>query len=315
MNPGMHWTKTPAAIVALLSWVSATPAIAEDRAAAIDDDRHIALYYSDGSEADYGIEAINRRLLKIGVRVSQVTIPEKAKPILKQSAHRALSQTESNKLIEHFHLGRQALLEEIHKAGRRPAIYQGGHLQTSEVDVPPYPKVYDMKALDRETTVFLQRKFGKLHVNSSKGGIGIDEVMTIVSGGPYTWFFVFENNLVGKLQFGKVQENDKAWRISYPGLVPHGGYFDAPHGLVVAYAHGPRHFVMRYADRRVKGHATLGDNPWIDFASKEPRLLARSNPTNSTTVLNPPPVPPTFAAEKALETPGSAVDTDAVRRQ
>lgn len=271
----MHWTNNAAAAVALLGSISATPAIAEDRATGIDDDNHIALYYSDGSEPDYGIQAVNRRLLDIGVRVSQVAIPEIAKPILRQSAHRALSQAESDDLIRHFHLGRRELLDEIRSAGRRPEVHRGGHLQTAEIDVPPYPKVYDMKALDPETTVFLQRKFGKLHVNSSESGIGIDEVMTIVSGGPYTWFFVFNDNVVGKLRFGRVPEDGKAWRISYPGLVPHGGYFDAPHGLVVAFAHGPRHFVMRYEDTSVQGHETLGGNPWIDFTTGKPVLTDR----------------------------------------
>ena len=278
MKLGTHWMNNAAAAVALVSLISANPAIAKDRAAATDDDNQIALYYSDGSKPDHGIEAVNQRLLEIGVRVSRVAIPENAKPILKQSIHRALSREESNKLIQHFHLGRGELLDEIRSAGRKPEMHRGGYLQTSELDVPPYPKVYDMQALDRETTAFLQRKFGKLHVNSSEAGVGIDEVMTIVSGGPYTWFFLFEDNVVGKLHFGKVDEDGKAWRISYPGLVPHGGYFDAPHGLVVAYAHGPKHFVMRYEDASVQGHETLGDNPWIDFSKDEPVLSDHVTP-------------------------------------
>lgn len=266
------------AVTVLLGSVVANHAIAENRTAATGDENYIALYYSDGSAPARGIQAVNDRLKEIGVRVSQVAIPENAKPILKQSVHRALSQEESDELIRHFHLGRQELLDEIRKAGRRPEVHRGGHLQTSEHGVPPYPKVYDMKSLDHETTVFLQHKFGKLHVNSSESGIGIDEVMTIVSGGPYTWFFVFGDDVVGKLHLGKVSADAKAWRISYPGRVPHGGYFDAPHGLVVAYAHGPKHFVMRYEDTSVHGHETLGGNPWIDFSTDEPALLDHSQP-------------------------------------
>lgn len=137
----------------------------------------------------------------------------------------------------------------------------------------PYPKVYDMKALDEKTTLYLQHKFGKLHVNSSEAGVGIDEVMTIVAGGPYTWFFGFSDQTVGKLRLGAIEANGKAWRISYPGLVPHGGYFDAPHGLVVAYAHGPRNFFMRYEDPSVDGFELLADNPWIDFQKDKADLL------------------------------------------
>jgi hypothetical protein len=188
---------------------------------------------------------------------------------------RALDSAESLALLGHFHLDREALLAEIDNAGRTPAVADGGHLQTSETGLPPYPKVYDMKALDRKTVAWLKRKFGRLHVNRTDGGVGIDEVMTIVSGGPYTWFFVFENNAVGMLRFGRVSPGGMAWRISYPGLVPHGGYFDAADGLVVAYAHGPERFVMRYEDKGAKGWETLGDNPWIDFSKDDPVLLQR----------------------------------------
>ena len=130
-----------------------------------------------------------------------------------------------------------------------------------------------MMSLDRETTAYLQAKFGKLHVNSSEAGVGIDEVMTIVSGGPYTWFFVLDGGVVGKLRLGVVTEHGHAWRISYPGLVPHGGFFDARNGLVIAHAHGPENFVMRYEDPSVENADTLDDNPWIDFQTHPPRLL------------------------------------------
>ncbi|MCG8684798.1 MAG: hypothetical protein MI892_07985, partial [Desulfobacterales bacterium] len=112
-------------------------------------------------------------------------------------------------------------------------------------------------------------------VNSSEDNIGIDEVMTIVSGGPYTWFFVLPGNVVGKLTFGHVEKSGHAWRISYPGLVPHGGFFDAEYGLVVAYAHGPDHFVMRYKEPGIQGAETLGKNPWIDFSKEPPELLTK----------------------------------------
>jgi len=39
-----------------------------------------------------------------------------------------------------------------------------------------------MQAMTPEVKAFLQENFGKLHVNSSDNGMGIDEVMTIVSG-------------------------------------------------------------------------------------------------------------------------------------
>jgi hypothetical protein len=239
-----------------------------------DADGYIALHYSDGTPASVGLDAVNARLRTIGVRVTEVPIPAAAQAILQASRTRAVTKEESAALLGHFQLGRKDLLQEIVQAGRAPAMPRGGYLQTSEIGVAPYPKVYDMLALDAPTTAFIQRKFGRLHVNSSEAGVGIDEVMTIVSGGPYTWFFVFPQDVVGKLRFGRVGERGLAWRISYPGLVPHGGFFDAADGLVVAYAHGPASFVMRYEDPSVDGAGTLNDNPWIDFNAARPVLLA-----------------------------------------
>lgn len=259
------------ALLALLDPLGA----GEKNPPATDGEGSIALHFSDGAATAVGLEAVNARLRDIGVRVSEVAIPEAVQPILEASRTRAVTPAESETLLRHFHLGRRELVDEIVRAGREPEMHRGGYLTTSEPGVPPYPKVYDMRALDKETTAYLQQKFGKLHVNSSEAGVGIDEVMTIVSGGPYTWFFTFDGGVVGKLRFGSVSGRGKAWRISYPGLVPHGGFFDAEHGLVVAFAHGPEHFVMRYEDPSVEGAETLGGNPWIDFSTRPPRLLDR----------------------------------------
>lgn len=263
-------------LLAAAAWLGATitPAAARPDQAA-----DIALYYSDGSAPSLGLDAVNERLMSVGVRVGLVPIPDAAAPLQRVSRTRALTAAEAANLIDLFKLDRQDLLAEIARAGRQPAVAQGGRLQTAEKNVPPYPKVYDMQALDEAWVVFLQHKFGRLHVNRSETGEGIDEVMTIVSGGPYTWFFVLGDGTVGKLRLGAVGPGDRAWRISYPGLVPHGGYFDAPHGLVVAHAHGPERFVMRYEDPAVAGSETLGGNPWIEFNA--PRPVLREHPAES----------------------------------
>ncbi len=234
----------------------------------------IKLSFSDGREDAVGLVDINAVLHSVGVRISTVALPEKAKPILETSKTRALSEEEANHLIAAFHLDRAALLDQIEKAGRKPVAEHGGSLTTGEDNMAPYPKVYDMKALSPELTVFLQEKFGKLHVNSTDRGMGIDEVMTIVSGGPWTWFFVLPDNVVGKLTLGHVKTEGLGWRLSYPGLGPHGGFLDSEYGLVVAFAHGPEKFVMRYQDPGVKLDKWMGENPWIDFSNKAaPKLL------------------------------------------
>jgi hypothetical protein len=233
----------------------------------------IKLSYSDGKPPSIGLSNINAVLHSIGVRVSTLPLPEAASHILKASQSRAINPEETTELLSIFSLHRGELLDEISKAGRKPEAHRGGFLSTSEVGVPPYPKVYDMKAMTTEVMTYLQEKFGKLHVNSSDNGIGIDEVMTIVSGGPWTWFFLLPDNVVGKLTLGHVELTGQAWRISYPGLIPHGAFINSEYGLVVAYAHGPKNFVVRYEDPSVKGAKTLGTNSWIDLSGDTPKLL------------------------------------------
>jgi hypothetical protein len=188
----------------------------------------LELSYSDGSAATYGVDNINAVLSSIGVRVSTLLLPNEASQLLKTSEDRSLTTNEAKEVLRIFSLDRNALVDQIKEAGRKPAVDSGGLLSTSEVGVAPYPKVYDMMTLSPEIKVYLQNKFGKLHVNSADGGVGIDEVMTLVSGGPYIWFFVLPNNVVVKLTFGHVSKSGHAWRISYPGLVPHGAFLDGP---------------------------------------------------------------------------------------
>jgi len=233
----------------------------------------LTLSYSDGRPDSNGLKDVNAALMTAGVKVSTLPLPTAATPILEASKTRAITPEETSKLISLFSLHRGQLLDIIEDAGRKPEAHRGGFLMTSEDGVAPYPKVYDMKAMTPEIVVYLQKKFGKLHVNSAVNGMGIDEVMTIVSGGHWTWFFLLPDNTIGKLTLGHVDIGGQAWRISYPGLVPHGGFLDSDYGLVVAYAHGPKNFVMRYEDPSVQGSQLLGTNSWIDLLGKKPKLL------------------------------------------
>lgn len=165
------------------------------------------------------------------------------------------------------------MLAHVQLAGREPEVHRGGFLNPSEYGVSPYPKVYDMKTMDTGARHAAQERFGRLHVNSSDHGSGIDEVMTVVSGGQWTWFYRLPDGVVAKQTVPAVETGDPAWRISYPGIRPHGAFLDAEHGLIVAYAHGPENFVMRYEEPSVEGAEVLGTNPWIDFSGDAPRLL------------------------------------------
>jgi hypothetical protein len=232
----------------------------------------VKLQFSDGRPDVEGIENVNAVLRSAGVRASTVSIPEEAKPILQSSLTRAISEEEQNKLISIFNLNRADLLEQIRLAGRTPEMRRGGYLSTREGDAAPYPKVYDMKALTHEMRNWALNRYGRLHVNTSDAGTGIDEVMTVVSGGPFTWMFVLPDGVLARLTVDTIEPDGPAVRLSYPGLGMHAGYMDPQQGLIVAFAHGPASFVIRFEEPSVPYAELLNTNAWVDFSGDMPKL-------------------------------------------
>ncbi|PRZ42620.1 hypothetical protein [Tritonibacter scottomollicae] len=233
----------------------------------------LKLEYTDGRPASVGVEDVNTVLRSVGVRVSTVALPKQALPVLEASRSRAVTAEEEAQLISDFALSREDLLAEIAAAGREPTVENGGSLTTSEPGVAPYPKVYDMHKMNADTRVWVHKKFGPLHINHAEDGTGIDEVMTIVSGGPWVWFFELPGDVIGKLTLGHVGPEGEAWRISYPGIRPHGGFLDPEYGLVVAHAHGPEQFEIHFDADNIAGSRLNGTNAWIDISGDKPLLL------------------------------------------
>ncbi|ALF90371.1 MULTISPECIES: hypothetical protein [Ralstonia solanacearum species complex] len=237
----------------------------------------VKLQFSDGRSDVTGVENVNAVLRSVGVRASTLPIPEEAGPILKASRTRAISEEEQSRLIAIFSLNRAELLEQIRLAGRTPEVHRGGYLSTVEGDTPPYPKVYDMQALTPELRAWVLNRYGRLHVNTSDNGAGIDEVMTVVSGGPFTWVFVLPDGVLARLTVAPIEPDGPAVRLSYPGLGMHAGYMDPSHGLIVAYAHGPETFAIRFGEPGIPHAELLNTNAWVDFSGDIPRLLDKAH--------------------------------------
>lgn len=223
------------------------------------------LRFSDGRESLSDLSQINAVLGTVGVHLSTVDLPEAARPLLERSAREPLSEADKARLLELFGLSRQEVLEQVELAGRVPVLADGGSMVSGERGVAPYPKVYDLRSMSPQDRVYARDKFARLHVNSTDAGVGVDEVMSLVAGGPWTWYFLLEDGVVVELQMTSVEPTGRGWRLSYPGLTPHGGHFHAEAGLCVAYITGPEVWTMRYQSPGLDGEAMLGTNPWIDF--------------------------------------------------
>ncbi|MFJ4172245.1 hypothetical protein ACIPY3_22265 [Paenarthrobacter sp. NPDC089714] len=233
---------------------------------------HVKLQFSDGRSDVEGIDNVNHVLRSVGVRTSTVDIPVDARPILEAAQHRAITEAEQLELVNIFSMDRADLLEQVKLAGRTPEVHRGGHLATAEGGNPAYPKVYDMQAMTPEMRVWALNRYGRLHVNSSDNGSGIDEVMTVVSGGAFTWCYVLPDGVIARLTVQHVGLEGPAIRLSYPGMGPHAGYMDPEKGLIVAYAHGPEEFVIRFDEPTAPYNELLNTNPWVDFSGDVPTL-------------------------------------------
>ena len=251
-------TLLSSALLALTLFASPSHAQSELKGGAL-------LKFSDGRADLSDLSRINDVLLTVGVRLSRMDVPDEAIPLLEAAMAAPLSDAQKERVLELFALSREDMLDQVRIAGRDPVIEGGGSMTTSEVDVPPYPKVYDLSAMTAEDRLAARNKFARLHVNSTDDMVGVDEVMTLPSGGPWTWYFQVEDDVAVELQMARVEPGEKAWRLSYPGLTPHGAYFHSETGLCIAYITGPETWTMRYQAPIASGAGMLGENPFIDF--------------------------------------------------
>ncbi|KAF7728913.1 hypothetical protein EC973_005308 [Apophysomyces ossiformis] len=210
----------------------------------------VSLKFNDGRPDVVGLDKVNQILRTVGVRASTLDIPKEAKPILKESQTRPLTEEEKDHLISIFYLNKEQLLEQVKLAGRQPAVQVDGML-TEETGTGLYSKVYDTLAFDQATHKAVLEN------------TDMDEVMTIVSGG----------GVIARFQVDKVGLDDPAVRMSYHGKGMHAGIMDAKQGTIVAFGHGAKEFTMRYDAPDTRYAELLGTNTWIDFSGDMPGVL------------------------------------------
>ena len=229
--------------------------------------------FSNGDKTLTDINQINKVLAEVGSKISLIDIPSRTQSILEHSKKNALTPKMSADLLDIFYRDKQELLDLITDAGREPAVKGGGFMSTHEPGVAPYPKVYDMKAMSFDEHLATEHKFGKLHVNAADNNTGPDEVMMLISGGPWAWFFMLPNKVILKVLIEKIPDEGPGWQLCYNGINPHAALMNPEYGLVVAYATRPEVWTLYQSDLDINGSELLGTNSWIDFSSKRPVLL------------------------------------------
>ena len=197
-----------------------------------------------GGAALTDLEAINRALKPLGAMVWRLDLKDQPADIVTLLLQATLSDTEKERLKARFLLSRERLLELIAAAGRRPQLPGGGALSTTVVNHGySYPQLFLMEAgVDYS-------RFDRFHVNADEKGVGVDEVMQVLSGGGVTLLQHPPGGGLLKLELD-CPNQAQGWIVTYDGAYPHIGSISrcAPGSKILMQIIGPSDWTMRYED-------------------------------------------------------------------
>ena len=185
---------------------------------------------------------VNRKLVVLGSKVWRLDLGSAPADVRSLLARSTLEAAEMSRLMSHFLLSRERLLEIIAEAGRMPHVSGGGALST-HVDSHgySYPQLWVVQdGID-------YTRFDRFHVNTADDGTGVDEVMQVLSGAGIV--------IRHRLPDGKVlalhvdcPSDDAGWLVTYDGGHPHIGSLSGarPGTKALVQAVGPPRWSVRY---------------------------------------------------------------------
>jgi hypothetical protein len=204
----------------------------------------IRLEFADGRPSITGLADINGRLRETGTGAWPLSLGGAPADIRRLLVQPTLTEAESERVRTHFLLPRERLLQVIEAAGRRPNVPGGGSLSTFVANEGySYPQLWIVqRGLDYS-------RFDRFHVNVSDDGVGVDEVMQILSGrGVVVRLRPPEG---APLMFRLDCPSESAgWLVTYDGGKPHiGSLGSATTGTkMVVQAIGPPRWSLRYVE-------------------------------------------------------------------
>jgi hypothetical protein len=167
------------------------------------------------------LPAIQAALRELGVGIWPLdlsTVPESLRRLLREPSP---TGEQKKRLLDHFLLPRERLLETIAEAGRQPHVPGGGEL-TSRVESHgySYPQLFVAEA----GTDF--SRFDRFHVNHSDAGVFVDEVGQMLCGAGFAAHYRRTDGVVFTLRLS-CPSPDWGWLITHEGSLPHIGSFSA----------------------------------------------------------------------------------------
>lgn len=204
----------------------------------------LRLLHSSEAVAVTDLSDINVALAPYGSRIWPLDLGESPDDIGQLLRRVTLDTADSTRVRDHFLLSRERLLRLVGEAGRTPQVPGGGELRTLDVthDVP-YPELYIVvPGIDYS-------RFDRFHVNVSPEGVGVDEVMQVLSGGGVRVLQHLPEHGLVTLEIDCPDEKS-GWVVTYDGAYPHiGSLSGALDGTkVLMQVIGPPRWEMKYEE-------------------------------------------------------------------
>lgn len=204
----------------------------------------ITLDINNGRPTLTSLPDIQTEMKKVGAGVWPLHL-DKAPAHIKHLLGQAdLTATEAATVRDYFLHSRERLLEVIANSGRSPNVPGGGELTTTVTNEGySYPQLWLVKPGVDYT------RFDRFHVNVSRDGTGVDEVMQVVSGKGVIVRIHSSGASIYTLTLA-TQSNRLGWMVSYDGGTPHIGSLSSamPGTKVVMQVIGPRNFELHYTE-------------------------------------------------------------------
>ena len=202
----------------------------------------VRLEFSSGRTPVTSLAPVNDAIAAVGCRLWPTDLTAAPGDIRRLIAEPDLAEADAARVMAHYLLPRERLVEIIEAAGRTPHVPGGGEMSTIVTTHDyAYPQLYIVRA-DVD-----YRRFDRLHVNADDAGTGVDEVLQMLCG---AGIVIHQRAPDGDILILHLDcpSDDAGWLVTYNGGNPHiGSLSGAAHGTkMVVQAIGPPRWVMTY---------------------------------------------------------------------
>jgi hypothetical protein len=204
----------------------------------------IQLNVSDGRPLLIDLVSIQSILADLGMGIWPLHLTGVSDEIRALIRRQSLSDEERARLLTHFLLSRERLLEVIAQAGRTPHVSGGGELSTRVMTHGySYPQLYVVQG-DEDFS-----RFDRFHLNKDDDGTGVDECAQMLSGRGLVVHRRRSDGIVFTLQMDCPNEGT-GWLMTHDGAHPHiGSISQAAAGTkILVQAIGPPAWSINYVD-------------------------------------------------------------------